>query len=178
MSSKDEMRQSFDEVAKLYGIINQPKRLVKDGEFQKEFTANGNRYVVCAPEMAFNFDKQLAYKNLDIALGLCQTVSEIAQRFVDSWETMTRLMGAKGKDHDKLMADLHRQGMNNVDSLKKNMEYYYPQALYICTMFILKEGEDLAAPWTYETQKEKIKDWAQENYSFYDFFCLAVILSK
>lgn len=173
----DEMRRAFDEVVKLYGLLNKPKRLVKDGVFKKEFTANGNKYIVCAPEMVFNFDKQIAWKNLEIAFGCCQTVTEIAMRFKENWETMTRLMGATGKEHSKLMADLHRQGMNNLDSLKQNIEYYYPQALYMCTMFVIKEGEDLAAPWLYKEAQKKIEDWSKENISFYDFFCLALSVS-
>lgn len=48
-------------------------------------------------------------------------------------------------------------------------------SLLICTLFILKEGEN-RAEWVEAEQIEKIKDWEFEGIPFADFFALAVHL--
>ena len=73
---------------------------------------------------------------------------------------------------------------NFVDAIKGNTKdskfcdlRRLPKAYYLCTLFIIKEGEDLKA-WSPKLAHEKIDDWIKENLNPFDFFSLALHSSK
>ena len=175
--STDPMRMSFDEVMKWIGAKNAPKSILVDGQFPKSFTANNCKYLVMAPDEIFNFDKQIAYYNIKIAFDLNQTPTEIKLRFQDNLDTIIRLFDVEGIDRMKLRKKLLQDSLNNVESFKGELTSRYPAALFLCTIFIVKEGEDLSKNWTFERAKVKIDDWLLENYNPYDFFQLALASS-
>ncbi|MDB4433154.1 hypothetical protein N9166_00260 [bacterium] len=86
-------------------------------------------------------------------------------------------MQATGDDWTKNMNNLLRDCMNNLDSFKGELTSRYPAAYYICTLFIIREGEDLNS-WNFEAADEKINDWVKENYRAVDFFGLALATSE
>jgi hypothetical protein len=67
--------------------------------------------------------------------------------------------------------------MNNYDSFKGKYTSRYPAALYICTLFIVRENEDLS-DWDFDLANEKIDDWVAENLAVVDFFGLALASSQ
>ena len=169
----DVMRDNFNEVVKKYGLQNQPKRLVVDGKFKKEFTANGKKYIVFPPEMVFNFDKQIAFQNIGVAFRTFNTPYEMFDTITKIHDYIMGLMVEKGEDHKKQMHKLVTTAANAIESFKQTNDKLYPPGLFMCTLFILREGEDMANPWSWESALEKINDWSIENLSFYDFFTLA-----
>ena len=70
-----------------------------------------------------------------------------------------------------------RDALNNLDSFKGELTSRYPAAYYICTLFIIKEGEDLSK-WNFESADEKINDWTEANLKAVDFLGLALATSK
>jgi hypothetical protein len=86
-------------------------------------------------------------------------------------------MKATGDDWQKNMNDLLRDCINNLDSFKGEFTSRYPAAYYICTLFIIREGEDLNA-WSFDQADEKINDWTAENIRAVDFFGLALATSE
>lgn len=173
----DILADKFAETMQKIKAINAPKSLIENGKFKKEFTANGVKYIVCPPDKIFNIDRQIAYHNIETAFSLNQTPTAIKQRFVNLWETIIRLMKATGDDWQKNMNDLLRDCMNNLDSFKGELTSRYPAAYYICTLFIIREGEDLST-WNFDLADEKIDDWVKENLNAVDFFGLALASSR
>ena len=46
-----------------------------------------------------------------------------------------------------------------MESFKGSLTSRYPAALYLCTIFIIREGEDLSNNWTFEGAKENFRDF-------------------
>lgn len=174
---KDIMKMSFDEVMVSIGAINAPKSILVKGKFPKSFIANKKKYVVMAPNDVFNIDKQMAYHNIKIAFDLNQTPTEIKQRFNEALDTQIRLFDVADKERMQLRQKLLQDALNNVESFKGTLTSRYPPGLFLCTIFIIKEGEDLSQNWTFDKAKEKIDDWLIENYNPFDFFQLALASS-
>lgn len=169
---------SFDEVMQKIRAINAPKTVLVEGRFPKMFKANGTKYVVMSPQDCFNIDKQMAYHNIKIAFDLNQSPTSIKQRFASTLDTLIRLFDANDIERIKLRKKLLQDALNNMESFKGSLTSRYPAALYLCTIFIIREGEDLSNNWTFEGAKEKIDDWLMENYNPFDFFGLALASSQ
>lgn len=172
----DILADKFEETLKKIGAINAPISLIENGKFKKEFEANGTKYIIMSADKIFNIERQVAYHNIETAFALNQTPTSIKERFVKTWDTIIRLMQATGADWRELMNDLLRDALNNVDSFKGELTNRYPAAYYICTLFIIREGEDLAA-WSFEDADEKINDWTRANIRGVDFLGLALAAS-
>jgi len=173
----DSLMDAFDKTAKKIGLINQPKSLFDGDKLLKEFEANGTKYYIMPPEKVFNIDRQVAYYNIEMAFAMCQTPTSIKLRFNEVYHTIIRLLQATGDDWVKLMDKLLKDCINNNESFKGELTSRYPAAYYICSLFIIKEGEDLGL-WDFELANEKIDDWCKENYRAVDFFALALNVSK
>lgn len=174
----DILKEKFDKTLKKIGAINKPKSLLNDeGKLITEFVANGNKYSICTPDKCFNIDRQVAFHNIETAFALNQTPTSIKQRFNKNLETIMRIMQAKGSDWNKLMETLLRDSLNNLDSFKGELTSRYPMAYYLCTLFIIREGEDLSS-WDFELADSKIDDWVKENIAATDFFGIALASSK
>ena len=170
---KDIMRESFDQIMQRLGITGSPKPLLKNGEIPKEFEANGNKYCILPLEKAFNFDRQLAYFNLDTAFALMKTPQEIMDSFLKVYHNQIRLMQANTSDWQNIQDENLRDCINFVDGMKGEYTQRLPSAYFICTLFMIKEGEDLNV-WNWEMAIDKIADWKAENLSPTDFFSLAL----
>ena len=174
---KDELQENFDDVLKRLKVINKPKSLIIDGKFMTEFKANGTKYRLMPPDQIFNIDRQVAYHNIETAFALNQTPTSIKKRFIEMYNNIIRLMKATGEDWQRTMDRLLRDCLNNVDSFKGELTSRYPAAYYICTLFIIREGEDLNS-WSFEQANAKIDDWIKENFNATDFFGLALAISS
>ena len=172
----DKLREQFDETLKKLKTINNPKSLIVDGKLVKDFEANGTKYVICAPDKVFNIGRQTAYYNINTAFALNQTPTEIKQRFQRNLNNIMRLMKAKDGDWSKLMEKFLRDALNNLDSFKGELTSRYPMAFYLCTLFFIKEGEDLKT-WDFKLADDKINDWVEANINALDFFSIARLFS-
>lgn len=176
--NKDVMRFNFDKALKEIGVTNQPKNLIdENGNLPNEFTANGNKYVIAPPSKVFNFDRQIAYLNFETAFSLNKTPTEIYQAFVKLLQNQIRLMSDNGKEWADIQQENLRDCMNFVDSMRGEDHKRLPPAYWMCTLFIIKEGEDLSS-WDWKMGLNKIQDWSKENLNPIDFFSLALHFSK
>lgn len=173
----DKMKENFVTTAEKFKAQNLPKRIVKDGSFLTSFMANGYRYQIMMPEEIFNIGRQTAYNNIKLAFDACQTVTEIKQRFVDIKHCYLGLVHAEGQEKARLTDLLLKTIWNAEDSFKGEFTSKYPAALYLCTLFVIKEDEDLSK-WSWDLANQKINDWDIENISCYDFFLLALYSSE
>lgn len=175
---KDDLRDAFDEVGKEISVQNAPKSILVDGVFPDKFMANGNKYVVMNPNDVFNIDKQTAYYNIKMAFDLNMTPTEIYKSFSDLKGLVFQLFGSKDSDKVKITEELVKSVMNNTETFKSRLSQRFPPALFLCTIFIIKDGEDLSKQWNFKDAKAKIDDWLIENYKPVDFFSLALTSSK
>lgn len=176
--NKDIMRFNFDKALKEYGVVNLPKNLIKEnGVMPTEFIANGNKYLVAPPSKVFNFDRQIAYLNFETAFSLNKTPTEILQAFTKLYHNQIRLMSESGGKWVDIQNENLRDCMNFVDSMRGEDHKRLPPAYWMCTLFIIKENEDLSS-WDWEIGLQKIHDWSKENLNPIDFFSLALHFSK
>jgi hypothetical protein len=176
---KDVMRSNFDEILKKIGVMNAPKSILdSNGSFPSNFIANGVKYKVMSPQDVFNIDKQTIYYSIKMAFDLNKTSMEVYKSFVAQKNLIFNLFGCKDADRVKVTEELVKLSMNNVESIKSRLVQRFAPALFLCTIFIVREGEDLSKQWTFEYAKEKIDDWLEENYKPVDFFSLALGSSK
>lgn len=175
--AKDSLQDEFDKTMKKLKAINKPISLIENGEYKKDFEANGVKYSILPADKVFNIGRQTAFYNIDTAFSLNQTPTSIKQRFSEMWHTIIRLMSVKGAEHSKLMEKLVTDAMNNDKSFKGELTNRYPAAYYLCTLFIIREGEDLQE-WNFEAANKKIDDWVAANIRAVDFFGLALASSK
>lgn len=174
---KDALQDEFDKVMEKIKAINKPISIIENGDYKKEFEANGTKYMIMPADKVFNIGRQTAFYNIDIAFALNQTPTSIKLRFAEMWNNIIRLMSVKGAEHEKLMAKLVTDALNNNESFKGELTSRYPAAYYLCTLFIIAEGEDLQS-WSFESANKKIDDWVQANIRSVDFFGLALASSK
>lgn len=136
------------------------KKEVKRLDFNKiEFEANGHKYYL-ESEITTERYKWYEKYSLELAYGLDfasvhNNLGNIIKIFND------------GKDVEA------KAGLYNMyTSLKTRLEDRSDRALRLCTLFILREGEN-PAEYDLKLANEKIKDWEAEGYSMNDFFTLA-----
>ena len=133
-----------------------------DGELLKHFTANKKKYTILANEEAFTPIREAWLRKLstNVFFGIEDDVmykklSELQQLIFEQRgvEAITAL-------------DAIKVGLFN-----KN-KYKYSKALYLCCLFIVREGEDVTK-FDLDYCKEKIDDWNSEGFIASDFFLLA-----
>lgn len=175
---QDVLKDKFQETLKKIHAINAPVSLVESGVLKSEFEANGKKYIIMPPDLVFNIERQVHYSNIELAFALNQTPIEIKQKFLEFYQTQMRMIRPpQGTTHESLVQKLWEDSYNNLQSFKGSLTSRYPAAYYICTLFIIREGEDLAA-WSFELADEKINDWCKANLRAADFFGIALSFSK
>ena len=136
------------------------KKQVKRLDLSKsEFEANGNKYYI---EQDITTERYRWFEKYSIELA-----------YGADFETHHKSIGSiinlfnDGKDVQA------KSGLYNIyTSLQNRIENRTDRALKLCSIFILREGEN---PATYEEkiEREKINDWTKEGYAMNDFFTLA-----
>ena len=174
---KDETQDNFERLAVKLNLVNQPKPLFPDGKMVTEFVANGTTYYIFPPKNVFGIGRQLAYWNIETMFGLGRSLLGIYEMFVQNYQNQLRLMKATGDDWTKIQDENIRDAINHQDSFKEHLTKRFPPALYMCTLFIVTEGEDLGE-WDWKQADKKIDDWLTENLNPFDFFSLALSFSK
>jgi hypothetical protein len=172
------LEESFEAVFEKMGILNKPKHIIKDGKLPTTFEANGTKYIVAPPEKVFNLNRKAYFDTLEIAFALNRTPSQIANSFVTLYSNQLALSSNTDSQswinqQDKNLRDC----INCLDSMKDDDYGRLPKAYFLCSLFILKEGEDLAL-WSPKLAHEKIDDWTKENINPFDFFAIALHSSK
>lgn len=146
---------------------------LSNGQIAPTFQTKDKTYLIIPPEDGVGFHRwgELMKRLISFQFGM-RNSSQIIEYF------------------NELMAsgsELKREGMVNVhyvkgiamflDGITEQSDERNMVAAYICTIFIVSEGEDLSK-WSVSEADAKIADWNAHNYDFNDFFTLALRLSK
>lgn len=171
---KDDIKERLDKTQELIKGVKPTKRIIHEEKLLREFYANGTKYYIRPIEEIWTVERMTAYQNINTIFALAKTPLEIVEAFQKYKKIIIDMMTVetKAKATDKLIQHTY----NMIDSVYNNVNRY-PQALYICSLFVIRENEDVSK-WSFELADEKINDWAMENYNMSDFLALALAHSK
>lgn len=135
-----------------------------------EFDAGGKKYKVLSVEDSITIGRMQAYEviKMDYAYTISAGNIKDAAKKIDS--ILQGIILGKKQDENIFHVSMILQGIN--DALQKG-DYPFMFSLMCCTLFIVKDGEDLSR-WDRETAEAKIKDWQGANIDARCFFTLAV----
>lgn len=132
-----------------------------------DFETKKHKYRVMRPGDPLGITRFSEYEKLQIAFGFGQSFAGI----LDVYGQIERLLGA-----DKPFAEIRTEAILLVNSAKRSIvdmsAARYNKALYLATLFIVREGDD-ATKWDMHTAESYIQDWAEEGLSEQDFFMLS-----
>lgn len=132
------------------------------------FKANGTKYRIRTPEEGIGIERiALLYKmsggvGYGVGLGDQQKnwkrVGDLLQDFVRGKNNLEDIFALIKSQHEGIGVEANEG---------------YSLDLYLCTLFIVKEDEDLTQ-WSKAEADEKIEDWNKEGYNERDFRGLAL----
>ncbi len=147
-------------------IKNLPKN---EAGIVTDFKADGKKYTVLKPGDPIGIKRWSMYEKLRFSLGVGRTFKDLAEVL----ETIELTIAGNGD-----FATQRRDAILLINSLRKAVietsEERYNIAFYICTLFMIRDGENLA-DWNEREADDKISDWVKEGYSEQDFFFFALL---
>lgn len=149
------------------GVKDLPR--MANGSVAPTFVANGNRYTILDPEDGIGI---VRYTELQKMIIPAQHGFNSFLDMYNYWEQEgMKLMTLQGEGAVKLgYADMVNNFKRNVSKMDNDR---FVQAVQICSIFIIGDGED-TANYSYSNAQKKIQDWADENFNVFDFFALAL----
>lgn len=146
------------------------KRLPRrdDGTYKAEFEANGVKYRIRTADEGVSIARFNEYQKMAGMMGFGATF----QKLYENHQKAIKLAnGVVSKENTFTDLVLHLNAIQ--EGILKASEERNSIALYICSLFIVREGEDLTT-WSMELARDKIDDWNREGYHAEDFFFLAL----
>lgn len=146
------------------------KRLPRrdDGTLKSTFEANGVKYTIRTADEGVSIHRFNEYQKMSGMLGFATTFQKMYDNHQKSIKLANGVVSGKNTFTDLV---LHLNAMQ--EGILQASEERNSLALYICTLFIIREGEDVTT-WSMEQARDKIDDWNREGYHAEDFFFLAL----
>lgn len=152
-------------------MAEQIKPLPRDesGEFKREFTANGKKYIIRGVDEPLGILRFSQMQKFGGILGYNASF----QAVLDNVNKYDELVLADEPFHTiKKKIVLHTKAI--VDGFLTVNADRYEKAFYLATLFICEEGEDLSN-WSKSHADQKISDWNKEGLNEVDFLSLALV---
>lgn len=150
------------------------KQLPRDanGNYLRNFTANGQKYVIRSREDGLGIHRTSEFLKMELVNGIGMGISEVDERLKDIQFEINQFGRGKG-DFAKcgLLIKALREEILKITSAR------YPVNFLFCTLFIVREGEDMTK-WVIDEQNEKIDDWNAEGYNEIDFLELGLSMVR
>ena len=147
-----------------------------EGGLQRTFEANGNTYKIRSADEGVSILRWSAYEKLALMLGYNATLQQIHDNQKKAVDMLNKILLAAGGGCQYTPIDVIQHLQAQTESLKKFAVERYNKAMLLCTIFIVKDSEDLHQ-WNQAEAQEKIEDWIAEGLDVADFFLLARIFS-
>lgn len=149
------------------GVKDLPR--MTNGSIAPTFIANGNRYTILNPEDGIGITR---YTELQKMIIPAQHGFNSFVEMYNYWEVEgAKLMTVSGEGQVKIgYADMVNNFKRNVSKMDNDR---FVQAVQICSVFIVAEGEN-TAKFSHSEAQRKMEDWATENFNVFDFFVLAL----
>ena len=158
-----EENQELDE----NGIINPWDTVVILPNDVQEFMADGRFFFVNRDVERMTIDFYENYEQLSMEISFVLTPDE--------------LFNALNVVQQLLVNNERVKAIIDIENIKKSVAATSMKritiAMYLCTLFILEEGEDIKKPWTLERAKSKIAAWKKEGIgmSFFTAFAFSLV---
>lgn len=157
-------------------IISHAKPLPRDpdtGKIARTFIANGNVYTRLTVEEGVGITRWTHMDKSKVTIAFARTFQQIYDWIAKGINIANGPITTLGE----LRTVINTHFRPLLDGIMELGEERFSTAFWMCTLFIVKEGEDIRR-WVPEEQEQKIKDWAEEGYSENDFFLLCIAFVK
>lgn len=142
--------------------------LNEDGTPVRTFQANGVTYKVRTLSEGIGVKRYSLFRKAQAILGMGATFENLVNNLAQA-EKFYNSIATKNPQLLDLGIILNNMKRGIVESSKERYDF----AFWLCTLFIVREGEDLTQ-WVEADQEEKIKDWNAEGINEQDFLALAL----
>ena len=123
------------------------------------FEANGVKYFFSSQ---MSIDRFIEFERLQAHVGFGKDFKNIYEKLKTAYDHLNK----------NKLADAAVIIHNLVNGIAQNLEGREHPILYMCALFVNREGEDIKL-YDEDVAKQKIDDWRKEGYSIEDFFQLA-----
>lgn len=146
------------------------KRLPRneDGSFARHFTASGLKNTIRTFEEGISIERYTIFEKLSIGTGFGKSFQALFECFRKAKQYCNDI--PKGKAE---FTDLAYFLQSVEEGILEKSEERYNMAFYMCSLFIVEEGEDLVN-WSSAEAEAKIDRWKKEGYDARDFLELAL----
>ena len=144
------------------------KSIMVDNKPKRTFVANDQKYIILTGEEALGVNRWSAYEKLQSMLGFNTSIQSLVNQIHEIEQDLTKVMQGKS-----VLLQVVKRVSQLKDAIKGDIEGRFSKALYICTLFIIREGEDISK-WSMSDAESKIDDWANEAIAINDFLTLAL----
>lgn len=153
------------------------KKLPKkdSGGFAPYFEANGRKYKIRSASEGIPIKRWTAYEKLNLMFGYNATIDKLYQNQQLTKGMLNDILLQRAESSYSVIDVIQHQdsilaGLIDFSKARVN------KAFYLCTIFIVQEGEDIHN-WDSDLAEQKIDDWIKEGFDSTDFFLLARIFS-
>ena len=153
------------------------KKLPKkdSGGFAPYFEANGRKYKIRSASEGIPIKRWTAYEKLNLMFGYNATIDKLYQNQQLTKGMLNDILLQRAESQYSVIDVIQHQDSilaGLIDFSKSRVN----KAFYLCTIFIVQEGEDIHN-WDSDLAEQKIDDWIKEGFDSTDFFLLARIFS-
>lgn len=149
-----------------YGLRLLPREPGNPNKFMQQFKTDVHTYQIIG-DAGLGFERYTLFQKLSLKRGFGRDFAQI-------YEALEKIkLGIAG---ETTVARLRADSIVSITALQDSVADFgneqFDAALWLCTLFVLREGEDVAS-YSETVAEEKIKDWAAYGYSELDFFFLS-----
>lgn len=153
---------------KIKGLPQDPK-----GDLLRNFKANGTNYHIKDANDTMGIKRLNVYTKFRTMLAFnLENFQGLFDQIVSMETNLSSALSGEGSAIAKLAANIQTLK----DSIKDFSEQKYSISMLLCTLFIVREDEDLT-DFDMGLANNKIEDWSKEGYRAADFFALALNFS-
>lgn len=145
------------------------KKLPRDGgKIARHFEANGIRYTIRTADEGTTIERWSQYEKMSLVVGYDANFQAMYQNLTQAMELCNGVVTKENNFTDLVM---HLNAMQ--EGVVSAANSRYNQAMYLCSLFIVRDDEDLTT-WSEAEAEAKIADWNAEGYDVQDFLWLAL----
>jgi hypothetical protein len=138
------------------------------GKLKRTFKANGKAYHIRSAEEGIGINRLSLLYKMSATAGYGVSIRDQQKNWKKVGDLIQNWM--RGKNN---MEDVFALVKAQYEGIATEANREYPMTMYLCSLFIVREGEDLTT-WSEAEADEKIEDWNAEGYNERDFFRCAL----
>lgn len=170
-AEKEQWVESIKPKEDEFGLRRLPRDPYNQSKFLPVFKTDKHEYKIIG-EGGIGIERHTAFQKRSIQRGFASDFQQI----YDTWQEL-KLFIAGESNVGKLKSDAVIKITAIQDSVADFSKEQYEAALWLCTLFVLREDEKVSS-YDLKIAEEKIRDWAAYGLSELDFFLLSGSMVK